>query len=157
MTTTCDVTKLYPAEDLCYHFPSLLALRLLHSLSAEVNPVPSAFPNKSVFSPFVALCACPPRFLNASAHSWMQRPSKAPAGSRERGTSTTRHLLSSCWSGQPGGRHRERLRDGGWLSLELRQLWGDPTAAPKERVMDKREPGCSQPSGKTKGNGREVN
>lgn len=81
--TTCNITKLYPSEDLCYCFPWFLALPLLHSLPAEVNPVPSAFPNRAVFIPFVALCICPPHFLAASAHSWMQWPSNAPAGSRD--------------------------------------------------------------------------
>ena len=52
--------------------------------------------------------------------------------------------------------HEERLRDGGWLSLELRQLWGDPTAAPNERVMEEREPGCLQPAGRMRGNGHEL-
>jgi len=52
--------------------------------------------------------------------------------------------------------HDERLSDGGWLSVELRQLGGDLTAAPNERVMEEREPGCSQSAGKTRGNGQEV-
>lgn len=52
--------------------------------------------------------------------------------------------------------HEERLRDGAWLSLELTGFWWDLTAARSERVMEEREPGCSQPAGNMSGNGHEV-
>lgn len=45
---------------------------------------------------------------------------------------------------------------GGWLSPELRQLWGDLTAASNGRVMEEEEPGSSLPAGKMKGNRHEV-
>lgn len=90
----------------------------------------------------------------------MQWPGKVLAGSGEHGVSTTSHLLGPLGPAWREAQvlylpHEERLRDGVWLSLELRQLWRDLTAAPMERVME-REPGCSQLAGRTRGNGHEV-